>query len=137
MIRSLKDAIESKTGEAIGKDSPMLARSIENAGTMITRYRVGTDGKTAYQRLKGKAPSNSLVPLGERVLYLPLKRAGRKNKLAAKFKYGVFVGINSRTSESLIANAHGTFRARTIRRLPEDERWDPKWIKEVVGAPWD
>ena len=132
MIRSLKDGIEAKIGEAIEKDSPMLAWIVENAGTMITRYRVGEDGKTAYQRLKGKAPSSKLEVLGERVLYLPLKTLVKKNKLEAKFKYGVLVGINPRTSESLVANAHGTFRARTIKRLPEGDRWDAKWIKSPV-----
>ena len=137
MVRTLKDSIEVKTGEKIGKRSAMLAWIVEHAGNMITRYRVGKDGKTAYQRLKGKAPSNTTSPLGEKVLYLPLKSAGKQNKLAPKFKYGVMVGVHPRTSEALCANSNGTFRTRTVKRLPEEERWDATAIRELIGLPWD
>ena len=137
MIRTLKDSIETKTGEKIEKKSAMMAWIVEHSGNMITRYRVGKDGRTAYQRLKGKAPSNKTLPLGEKVLYLPLKSAGKQNKLAPKFKYGIFVGVNPRTSESLIANSSGVFRARTVKRLPEDDRWDGNAISEIKGLPWD
>ena len=89
MIRTLKDDIETKTKEPMENNSPMLAWIVEAAGTMISRYRVGKDCKTAYQRLKGKAPPNKVVAIGERVLCLPLKSAGKRNKLAPKFKFGV------------------------------------------------
>ena len=137
MVRTLKDSIETKTGEKIDKRSAMLAWIVEHAGNMITRYRVGKDGKTAYQRLKGKAPSNKVSPLGEKVLYLPLKSAGKQNKLAPKFKYGIMVGVHPRTSEALCANGNGTFRTWTIKRLPEEDRWDAAAIREIVGLPWD
>ena len=58
-------------------------------------------------------------------------------KLAAKFKYGFFVGVHPRTSEALVANEHGTFRARTIKRLVEERRWDAAGLKELKGVPWD
>ena len=137
MHRTLKDAIETKIGEKLGPDHPMLPWIVEYSGTVITRYRVGKDGRTAYCRIKGKNPSNKVVPLGEKVLYMPLKSAGKKNKLAVKFKYGVFVGVHPRTSEALVANEHGTFRARTVKRLTEDKRWDVASLRLVKGVPWD
>ena len=60
MIRRIKDYIETKMQEKLKKDSPMFAWIVEAVGTMITRYRTGEDGKTPYQRLKGKKPSNVL-----------------------------------------------------------------------------
>jgi hypothetical protein len=137
MIRTIKDYIETKMQEKLEKDSPMFAWIIEAVGTLITRYRTGEDGKTPYQRLKGKKPSNVLVPLGEKVLYLPLKQPGRMNKLAPKFKYGIYVGVNPRTSESLVSNEHGTFRARTVRRLADDMKWDIAMMRGIQGMPWD
>ena len=137
MIRTTKDHIETKMGGKLDQDSPMLAWIVESAGTIITRYRIGSDGRTAYQRLKGKRPSNMIVPLGEKVLYLPLKTTGKMNKLAPKFKYGVYGGVNPRSSEALVSNEHGTFRARTIRRLADGSKWDADMIKHMKGAPWD
>ena len=74
MTRTLKDAIESKIGEPLGQDHPMLPWIVEHSGTVITRYRIGKDGRTAYQRIKGKNPSNRVVPLEEKVLYLQPKQ---------------------------------------------------------------
>ena len=122
MHRTLKDAIETKIGEKLGPDHPMLPWIVEYSGTVITRYRVGKDGRTAYCRFKGNNPSSKVVPLGERVLYMPLKSTGKKNKLALKFKYGVCVGVHPLTSEALVANENGTFRARTVKRLTEDKK---------------
>ena len=57
--------------------------------------KVGKDGRTAYERIKGKRSSVQLVPFGERVLYLPLKPKGtRANKMDPKFRYGIWVGIH-------------------------------------------
>ena len=63
--------------------------------------------------------------------------AGKRNKSAPKLKYGVFVGIHPRTSEALVANSHGAFRARAIKRLIEGSRWDASMMKEIKGVPWD
>ena len=65
MTRTLKDFIECKMGEQLGQDHPMLPWIVEYSGTVITRYRVGQDGRTPYQRLKGKKPSNKIAPLRE------------------------------------------------------------------------
>ena len=53
---------------------------IEQAGNLITRYKVGTDGLVAYKRVKGKAPSNFVMPWGERVLYMPPKKTKYENE---------------------------------------------------------
>ena len=36
-----------------------------HAGVIITRNKTVHDGKTAYQRIKNKKPSNKMLPFGE------------------------------------------------------------------------
>ena len=79
MTRALKDAVETKVDEELGQDHPMLPWIVKYLGTVITRYRIGKDVRAAYYRIKGKNPSNRVVPLCERVLYMPLKSAGKKD----------------------------------------------------------
>ena len=46
------------------------------------------------RKIKRKAPSSRLMPIGEKVLYMPLKDSrDRKNNLDPKFECGIWVGI--------------------------------------------
>ena len=60
-IRTLKDCVESKlidkeTGEkgTTTLNGAVITWSTERSGHIIIRYKIGPDGMTAYQRLKGK-----------------------------------------------------------------------------------
>ena len=44
---------------------------------------------------------------------------------------GFFVGINGKTIEYLVATEEGIFSCATIRRLPDDESYDPKCIQLI------
>ena len=45
---------------------------------------------------------------------------------------GYFIGINSRTTEYLIAKGSGIFSTTTIRRHQDDKAYDPEIVKEVT-----
>ena len=45
---------------------------------------------------------------------------------------GYFIGINSRTTEYLIAQGSGIFSAATIQRHQDDKAYDPDIVKEVT-----
>ena len=108
MIRTLKGAVEAKIGEQLKEDDAMILWIIDYAGTLITRSKVDADGRSAYQRLKGKSPTNQITAIGEKVLYMPVKKGGeRMNKLAPRFKYGVWLGVSGRTSESPVGSSEG------------------------------
>ena len=44
---------------------------------------------------------------------------------------GFFIGVNGRTTEYLVATEEGIFSCATIRRLPDDEAYDPACIDIV------
>ena len=44
--------------------------------------------------------------------------------------------MRSNSAECFIGNADGVFRAREIRRLEPQERWDAEAINNVIGVPW-
>ena len=112
MVRTPKDHVEAKTNMQLKGDQPTLAWIIDYAGILITRMRVGTDGKTAYQRLKGKKATNQVTAIGEKVLYMSNKKSGsRLNKLEPKFKYGIWLGVSPATSEAVVGTADGVYRA--------------------------
>ena len=67
---------------------------VNRAVAVHRRYSIGADGRTAYQRNKGKAATTSIVELGEKVWYKPLTPSGhRLPNAAARFELGCFLGF--------------------------------------------
>ena len=54
----------------------------------------------------------------------------------SRYKYGIWLGMRNNSAECFIGNAHSVFRAREIRRLEPQDRWDTEAINNVIGVPW-
>ena len=50
--RALKSARDKRYGEKLAKDQPTIPWMVRHAADCISRYRVGDEGKTAYERLR-------------------------------------------------------------------------------------
>ena len=97
--------------------------------------------------MKGKNPSNCVVPWGERVLYMPPKATkieevvGKKHaKTKDDFRYevGVFLGIKGDSNESWIGTSKGEVAfARSLRRMTDEDKWALEDVENVQGLPWD
>ena len=143
MIRTFLDQAEDKLNsgrndeDKIEIKGPLIAWLIEHAASAITRAKVGMDGKTPYQRLKGKRFMTTPPMWLERVLYKPLSiKGGKLNKLAPRFEYGVYLGTSMRTGEVFLGTKEGCIKARSYKRLPADQKWTGDIIREINGTPW-
>ena len=147
MIRTLRKKVEMSTGATMKKGSAAMVWLIEHSANLISRYKVGADGLVAYKRVKGKNPSNIVIPWGERVMYMPPKSTkiedseGKKHdKTKDDFRYnvGIYLGIKGDSNESWIGAENGkVISARSIRRMSDDEKWRMEGIENVIGLPWD
>ena len=134
MLRTLKGALEDRIKCIIPPKANVLKWMAERGSVMRNRYSIGPDGKTPYERVTGRKPSSSLCEFAERVLYMPTK-AGRGGDLEMKFFYGTFVGIHGPSDEKIVATSEGALRVRTIRRLPEAERWVKEDVLNIPCSP--
>ena len=78
---------------------------IEHAGQVISRMKVGSDGKTSYERVRRKSSSALLLPWGERTLYMPsTTNKVEKNRGERDYRYelGVYLGIIPESNDSWI-----------------------------------
>ena len=81
-----------------------------------------------------------MAEFAECVHYIPLrgnidaKRVAKMN-LEPRFISGVFLGLTDRSDEIIVWSTEGIRKARTIRRRPEEERWDREQILSVRGTP--
>ncbi len=133
-----KLAVESKSGSKFENDNVLIPWLVMHTGEILTRFKMGPDGRTPYFRLKGKHPRTKMIPFGEKVMYMPAKDTReKKNKLEPRFEDGIWVGIDAEASEAVILTPTGVKLARSVKRLPEDERYSATFLNTCKGAPWD
>ena len=70
MVRTYRDALESRYEMEINGKHHAIPWMICHAAAMISRFRVGKDGRSAMQRLKGKRCRKGQGEFGECVMYL-------------------------------------------------------------------
>ena len=107
LVRTLKDQVEEKYQKHLNQDHPFLVWLIRHAGDLYSKFQLGVDGKTAYERLKGKKFSKEMYPIGSCVHYMPLvSKSGKLNKLEVRWQDGVFLGVRETTGEQQLPHWH-------------------------------
>ena len=66
----------------------------------------------------------------------PKPQSKMPREAGAKFVSATWVGINERTGEHKVVSRTGkAFRVRTVKRRPEEMRWQPEAIKAILATP--
>ena len=68
--RVIRDGLEARYQQKVAGDHMCMAWLARHAGGVKSRLQVGPDGKTAYERLKGKKFGREWVEFGECVWFL-------------------------------------------------------------------
>jgi hypothetical protein len=111
--------------------------SVEYASVLLNRFEVGRDGKTAYERNKGKKSRMLGLEFGESILWRRKPVGNNLAKLAVMWDTGIYLGIKGSTGEIIVGNGDGISRTRTVRRRPVEERWSAAEIEQIKGVPWE
>ena len=135
MYRTLKSALETSYGTKI-EDHPALTWLPRHAANNIFRFAKGSDGRTAYYRLKGREFDRKIPQFGECVWYIRAKSKG-KFKGSTRFDEGIWVGVREESGEHLILTSKGAVKCRTVRRKDDREAWQLEKFNECVGTPWE
>ena len=107
----------------------------EHAGFLLTRFEVGRDGKTAYERLKGKSAKVQGMSFAGRIWWKRKRAGGPLGKLTCMWEDGVYLNVKATTAEVIVGNRNGVWLTRTVRRTPAEERWDRSNLEMVVAVP--
>ena len=94
---------------------------LEFAAHLLNRFEVGADGKTAYERCKGKASKSYGLEFGEGVLWKRKRVGNALGKLTSLWGDGVFLGVKGKSVEFVVCDAAGVWKTRTIQRKQVEE----------------
>jgi hypothetical protein len=135
-VRVLKSSLEDRWKVHIPARHSVVAWLVEYSAFLLNRFEVGRDGKTAYERCKGKQARTAGLEFGEAVLWKRKRVGGALGKMTCLWKEGVFVGVRGQSGEIAVSTKDGIFKTRTVQRRPLDERWGAASVAEVTWVPW-
>ena len=136
-VRVLRRGLEQRLGVRLSGKHPVTAWLVEHAADLLSKYQIGDDGKTGYERWKGKRFQQEEVEFGEKIHYREnLKARAKQLKLEARWGEGFYLGRWWRTGEAIIGTASGILRGGSIRRVGAHRRWDREGLERVRGLPW-
>ncbi|CAE7232609.1 unnamed protein product [Symbiodinium sp. CCMP2592] len=129
---TLKAFLESRIGASIPGSAHVYAWFFKHSAFLYNRFHVGTKGGTAHEVMFSRRYKGQLVPFGELVIFY--KHSPHKGDL--QWRKGIWLGINERNNAHVLGTAEGCFESRSIRRVPEEEKWNSSMVLGVKGFPW-
>ena len=130
MIIDLEEKLECK----ISAKHPIMSWLVEHAAFIVSYLQTGTDGKTPYERHKGKRANLSLCAFGEQIHYMPLKGKGRPGKRNPRYLDGIWLGISEVNGEVFVGTPEGVQRTRSVLHRPDKRSKDR--VQAIKGFPW-
>ena len=131
-IRTSKLALQKRIESKITPGHPSMAWLVQHAGETISKFQIGKDNMTAYERLMGEPCKEQVVEFGERVYYKP----GLAEDLEPRWSTGVWLGKRWASGEHYIHIGPEVIKCRAVHRLPLEERWRKSDIESIVALPW-
>ncbi|CAE7726372.1 GIP [Symbiodinium necroappetens] len=130
---TLKAFLESRVGGVIEGHRHIYSWLFRHSAFLYNRFHVSVRGGTPHEILQGRHYRGAPVPFGEVVIFYK----GSKCKGDLQWQRGVWVGINERNGANILSTAEGTYESRSIRRLPDEEKWSLSAVVNAKGFPWN
>ena len=111
-VRVLKEQLEHEADVELEGDEPITLWMIRWAAMNVSRYMVGSDGRTGYERRRGRKCKLQVVCFGEKVWYKRIRETKeRKNKFSSEWEEGLWLGQSRSSNEMIIGTAQVVIKA--------------------------
>ena len=117
-MRVMRASLEKRWQTKISVKSSVWPWLCEYGALLLNRCEVGRDGKTSYERCKGKSAKLMGIEFGEEILWRRKPLGNHLAKLACLWENGVFLGVKATSGELVVGDAKGVWTSRTIHRRP-------------------
>ena len=137
-LRTMKISLEAQLRVHVPPQHPIIAWLVEHVAWLLTVRPRGEDGKTAYQRVRGRQFGKRLMEFGERCLYKrPMKgpRHEAQGKLAERWRRGLFLGFSRTSNEYYLWDVDTVVKARAVQRMRRELRWPEDGLENVSMEP--
>ena len=138
-LRTMKSQLDARYMVDINIKHPVITWMCEYSMFLLNRLEVAADGKTSYERCKGKRANVMGLEFAEKVMWKHKAPVAKLEKLEPRWGHGLFVGVRTASNEMIIVDEETkTIKfVRTVRRVPEEERWQVGNLEWVKVVPWN
>ena len=136
-IRLQKLALEGRLKEKLLVSHPVFAWLVEFAADVLNKMQVGKDGRTGFERVKGKRFRGQILPLGVPVM-ARISGSAQGGLMQDRWIEGFALGSRFHTNEVIVGRRVDgcVVRARGVRELPGEVKLsDLDAIKGLPHAP--
>ena len=134
-IRVVKAQVESNYSMTMSTKHCLLPWIVRHAAWAVNRYVIDSDGYTSFERRWGRNYERAICEFGETLLYPPPQHK-KLPKADLRTQKCIWLGQVSETGENHVATESGVQKARTVRRLQPDFKYDLALLNKVSGTPW-
>ena len=119
-FRTLRHYSERRFGKKIPRDSALMSWLVSWSSEVLNRYKVQSNGRTAYEMATLHKCMNKVMAFGEKV-YFQHTYVGKEDD---RKDVGVFVGMMDRSSTYLVANSSGVYGSPNVAAFPDEQAFD-------------
>ena len=133
LCRTMLYGLQLRIARKIPPTHPIIAWMVTHAAAVLRWRNKGRDGRTPYERTRGRPFTTRLVEFGEFVKF-KVRNNGEPSNLEARWKHGVFIGMCMQTGQYSMFYDNKVVYARSIARMPDSNKWKHDKIEEVNMA---
>ena len=135
LTRTLRSALEENIKAPIRLDDAVVPWMVRHAAHLINISRIRADGRTAWQKMKGRRSNGSIQEFCEAVLFKVPKTHRRVGSFEDRWELGCWLGCVSRSGEQLVGTSQGVYKVSAVMRRPPGERWCTELVQGIKGSP--
>ena len=134
-VRTMKLALERRVNCKIPVDHKIMTWMVECGADLMNKFLVGEDGRTAYERIKGKKYRGEVIEFGRKIMYrIPGKTQG--GLMEERWVQGLWLGKRTISDEHIVGMEDGSICVTSaVRLLPESASWSMELIDMLKGTP--
>ena len=130
-VRTIRHHVERRINVSIPKDSAMMSWLVSWAEDVNLRYKVHATGRKSHEWVTGHRCEQPVAGFAEKTHFKITTKKNHMHKMNSEWSTGYFLGRSENTAEYVVATTESIFACATIRRLPDDEAYDPECIQLV------
>ena len=103
-LRTIKHLTESKLGRIIEVGGVLFSWLITYVTGIMNKFKVGSDGRTLYERITGHKCKHIAIGFAENVGFMLQVDKSHRHKADSEFMTGVFLGYVWRSTEYIVGD---------------------------------
>ena len=141
LFRSVKLCFEARVARTVPITHAIIPWMLQHVCMLLNVMVKGTDGLSAWARVRGRPFHQQLLNFGESVLFQFPKKGPHSmpdGNMGSKGSDGIFVGHRLLKNAYVIIGNDGkqVFETRSLTRRIEAERWDADALERMQITPW-